>query len=144
MFCWDVFRDKTISTDVFYLSWKKNETIKIWLIYYANGRNITERKKYDQLVMRTRLPWARAVLPWLIWWLNFMKTLSWVVLYVKNAPSQAVKPVIFFLNKTISIKNTNATQNISSKIIVQFWKRWIMQKKQKFPFQPNITCLFKV
>ena len=47
---------------------------------------------WDQLVMR-RLIWARAVLTGHIWWLNFNERLSLVMLYVKNAPSQSVKPV---------------------------------------------------
>ena len=38
------------------------------------------------------------------------------MLYVKNAPNQAVQPVKPILKKTISTEITNATKNISSKI----------------------------
>ena len=46
---------------------------------------------------------------------KFYEKLSWVMLYVKNAPSQAIKPVKPILKK-ISTEITNATNNISSKI----------------------------
>ena len=50
-----------------YLSLKK-ENIKIWLIYYDIGINITEKKEnWDSLVMRKTLIWARAMLLEQIW-----------------------------------------------------------------------------
>ena len=45
------------------------------------------------------------------------------MLSVKNAPSQVVKELNPILKKTVSIKTTNATNNIYSNIRVQFSKK---------------------
>ena len=72
---------------------------------------------------------------------KFDEKLSWVILYVNNAPSQAVKPLKTVLKK-ISTKTTNTTKNISSNTRVQFWKNKYCKNKIKIALPAQYFIYF--
>ena len=79
--------------DMYYSSCKKTQTIKIWLIYYAIGGNITERKKLRPISHEKNNHLGKSSVTMKYLMVKFDEKLSWVMLYMNNAPSQVVKPV---------------------------------------------------